>query len=279
MNSLGRALAGCVWAAAVVLVAASCGSVAEPSDDLAAIVFDDEQRTQMMHDRHNRREQLIEDCMTAQGFAYDKVQLPDQGTIVFRESVMSVEAAHLIGWGIVDDILASVAVDAADDSELDVGPDIAGEDDGSQGHQEERSRALYGDDGLGGCQGEARAEAPMEMFAPQDANLLHEAMARAESSNAYTEAWAAWSRCVAAMGYPGKEFGDLLDEIEMTADAIVDEAGGLYPGSPVDVRGLAELRVLEISAAVAHATCTPALLDVRHAQFQQEVADALELGK
>lgn len=277
---MGKPSASFCMALSLLVFAGACGSTSGPSSDLASFVFDDERRTLEMHDRHKKREQLIEDCMTAQGFAYDQVQLPQDGTIAFRESVMSVEEAQQVGWGIVDDILRSVSLDPAVNPDLRENPENAGigAAEHSEGHQEELSRALYGDDGLGGCQGEARTEVPMEMFAPQDADLLHEAMVRAESSPAYAEARAAWSRCVADQGYLGLEFGDLLDEIEAKADAIADEAGGTYPGSPVDTEALAELRELEISAAVAHATCTPVLLDVRHAQFQQEVADALELG-
>jgi hypothetical protein len=281
-------------AVCVGLLAAGCGGGQPAGDGLDAQSLLDLERSQ-----RQRVEELVAECMRAEGFAYEPRAVTVSGHELPTGSpfdpTLTRERAQRNGFGIVDGLRQGVdsgahQPGAAPGDATGGGPD---DEDGAAGraHEEARDLAMLGNPGTGspGCRARAEAQAREELAGSGQLvdDLLVEVSRQIEADPRYHEMWADWSRCMAAEGIDAPDLTALTRSLAAQARELLVPAAGPPPGAASagpearpgvpDPRDLEELRSREIRAATAAVDCFDPLLP-RHYEIVSDAERAARGG-
>lgn len=294
-----RALKGLAAAACGLLVLAACGGGDAPAEDLVTIDeqigLDEEGRLE----RQAQAENLIRDCMKAQGFEYVPVDpVAQQAALVGHAGMSTEDFEKQYGYGITTLYEQRL-------QQTGSGPNKEIRDALSEADRAAYDRALYGDDPtatfavaldngdfarLGGCVKQAADEIFGGTAVVQTLqSKLDEVDEKIFADARMVKAIANWSQCMREAGYDGLSEPDELDAVlEQKLEAIVgpsEERATPAPGDEpaYDRAALAALQREEVAMVAADIACEQKHLVAieekvtteYHEKFREENADLL----
>jgi hypothetical protein len=319
------------WAVVAIVALAACGGAAggrtaddtgraddEPIDPIAEFFGfgrpgdDDQQR---FREQQRRVEELVRQCMAAEGFDYIPMDPPDMGAMP-GEGLTQREFAERYGYG-----MSTFFEESMEEAEEFVDPNADQVETMTDEQRRAWEEALYGPpseqpqvaegedetvvfEGFGGgCQGEA-AEAVYGGEQDAFTDLFRNYQEALEADPRWREAAESWRECMAAEGYDFAEPEDAIEAVNERAEELyqsVDPFPGLTeeeiaalspeeleattPPEP-DPELLAETKEFELAVAVADYDCQGDLrrataevgreyLDAHRGEFER-ARDAME---
>jgi hypothetical protein len=284
------------WAVVAIVALAACGGAAggrtaddtesaddEPVDPIAEFFgfgMPGEDDAQRFREQHRRVEELVRQCMAAEGFDYVPMDPPDMGAMP-GNGLTQREFAERYGYG-----MSTFFEESMEQSQEFVDPNAEQLEAMTDEQRRAWEEALYapseqppvpeGEDETvvfegfgGGCQGQA-AEAVYGAEQAQFEELFGDYQEALEADPRWREAAEAWRECMAAEGYDFAKPEDAIEAVSERADELYQSVD---PFAGMTQEEIAALTPEEVEAATAVEPDPELLAETKEFELAVAIAD------